>query len=225
MKVLKNLNIIIFLILPLALFAGETKKFNILILGNSITFCPPNPLIGWNGNWGMAASSADKDFESILFAKLKESNNFKKFEITLNVQNIAIWEQDFNFDINQISALSDKKNYDLIIVRLGENVNEIGPNFYNYEKALSALINKFKCKNAKVIITGTVWSSVKKDLIQKKVASDNDYFYIPLIDFQANPKNYATGQFKNEQVSAHPSDFGMNTIATLLYDKIVLIFK
>ena len=32
---------------------------NILILGNSITVAPANPSIGWNNNWGMAATAPD----------------------------------------------------------------------------------------------------------------------------------------------------------------------
>jgi hypothetical protein len=46
----------------------KTPK-KVLILGNSITWHPPGPDINWFGNWGMAASAADRDFLSLLIKK------------------------------------------------------------------------------------------------------------------------------------------------------------
>jgi hypothetical protein len=52
----------------LLLFACQPKEKapvnykNILVLGNSITYHPPDPSIGWNGAWGMAATASSKDF-------------------------------------------------------------------------------------------------------------------------------------------------------------------
>jgi len=42
----------------------------ILFLGNSITLHGPAPKIGWEGNWGMAASSQQKDFVHLLTSKI-----------------------------------------------------------------------------------------------------------------------------------------------------------
>ncbi len=214
----KSLNFAILLI-SILFFSCTKKKVNILILGNSITHHIPNESLGWKGNWGMAASSADNDFESKLTQKLQGH-----YDVKVTAKNIAVWENDFNYDLDQFPELSNQK-YDILIIRLGENVSEASPSFPNYEKELNALINRYKNQNTKVIITGTVWSSIKKDSIQEKVAKDNAYQYIPLINFQGNPENYATGKFENEQVAAHPSDVGMENIAELLFRKVEEVFR
>ena len=51
---------------------GNLKVNRILFLGNSITRHGPKEAIGWNGNWGMAASSLDKDYVHILLRSLAE---------------------------------------------------------------------------------------------------------------------------------------------------------
>ncbi len=218
---MKRSALISMLFLPLLLFSCGQKKIDVLVLGNSITHHVPDESIGWKGNWGMAATSADKDFESVLTAKLKE--HFGGSKISLTAKNIAVWEQDFNYDLKQFPDIANQK-YDIIIIRLGENVDEKSANFANYETSLNELINQYKNDDTIVLITGTVWSSPTKDAIQKKVADDNKYYYIPMLPFQANPKNYATGQFENEQVAAHPSDFGMNTIAEMIFEQIKLLY-
>lgn len=205
------------LLSPLLFFSCTQKKLNVLILGNSITHHVPDQSLGWNGNWGMAASSADNDFESKLTQKLQH-----EYDAKVTAKNIAVWENDFKYDMNQFSDISNQQ-YDILIIRLGENVNVKSPGFLEYEKELNALINRYKSQNTKVIITGTVWSSQEKDNIQEKVAKQNGYAYIPLLEFQADPKNYATGKFANEQVAAHPSDYGMENIAELLFKRIETI--
>ena len=35
---------------------GDMEANRILFLGNSLTYHPPTPEIGWTGNWGMVAA-------------------------------------------------------------------------------------------------------------------------------------------------------------------------
>lgn len=197
------------------------SQLKVLILGNSITYHAPNAELGWTGNWGMAASAPDKDFVSVLLKKLTDAKRYEA--LALDAQNIAVWERDFNADLSQFTKIANKK-YDLIIVRLGENVDNKAASFKDYERALNAMIGHYKTAGTKVIITGTVWNAPEKDRIHEKVAKDNGYTYVSMLDFQSNKANYAYGQFKNQGVSAHPSDIGMRSIAELLYKIVIALY-
>jgi len=81
-----DLNGCIKYVLPLNI--GIETLDDILILGNSITYHSENPSNGWYGNWGMAASSQNKDYAHLLEEKLTALNasikvksfNISKFE-------------------------------------------------------------------------------------------------------------------------------------------------
>ena len=86
---------------------SSNSGHHILILGNSITYAPTDPSIGWNGSWGMAASVADKDYVHLLTARFKASNN----NTTVVAVNIAAFETGFDtydFDAN-LKAYRDAK--------------------------------------------------------------------------------------------------------------------
>ena len=71
------------------------EKQSILVIGNSIT--AHEPLGEWKGNWGMAATSPDKDFCGIL------SQTFD-----LDKKTIAVWENNFNCSEEYYKFISDK---------------------------------------------------------------------------------------------------------------------
>jgi hypothetical protein len=196
------------------------KPLKVLILGNSITYHSPDAELGWNGDWGMAATAADKDFESVLTKMLTDSG---KYEVNLVARNIAVWERDFKQDLSQHPEVFSN-DYDVVIIRLGENVDQEAPTFSDYENELNILINRVKGPKAKVIITGTVWNAPAKDGVHQKIAKANQYHYVSLLDFQNGAENYATGQFANQGVSAHPSDIGMASLAKILFEQITAIY-
>lgn len=195
-------------------FVTEKPAIKVLILGNSIVKHAPEPSIGWNGDWGMAASSKEKDFVSVFTEHVKKSNYFKS--VVIDSENIAFWENDFNYDLNQLIDIS-KRDYDILIVRLGENVAAVE----GYEVALNKMINHFKNINTTTIITGLVWYNQSKEDIHKKVAKENGYKYISLSAFRNQQNNYSYGLFEDTGVAAHPSDLGMIALADSLYQSVL----
>lgn len=190
------------------------KDLKILVVGNSILQNEPAPELGWNGDWGMAANTENTDFLHIYRNLLKRTKRYNSVDI--KIKNIAAWENDFNYDLSQYNDVHTD-DYDLLIVRLGENVTNI-PNYYS---ALNNMINYFKAKKTKVIITGIIWENDAKEDVQKQIALDKGYNYISFEDFRGNADNYAWGLYENSQVAAHPSNTGMLLIAKLLFETTI----
>ena len=57
---------------------AEDAPKRLLILGNSITRHGPNAGIGWNRDWGMAASDIDHDYVHLLQSYLNESRPMRR---------------------------------------------------------------------------------------------------------------------------------------------------
>ena len=70
-------------------YMGDRRaEKRLLIVGNSITRHGPKKDIGWNGDWGMAADSPDKDYVHILQRNL-EANGKNVFTM---VRQGYVWE-------------------------------------------------------------------------------------------------------------------------------------
>jgi hypothetical protein len=193
------------------------KDIKVLIVGNSILRHGPASSIGWYGDWGMAAASPDKDFLHVYNKLLQVSDKYNY--VNMYSKNIAVWEIDFTYNLNEFVNITSE-TYDVLIIRLGENVS----NTAEYYTALNNMINLFKTQNTKVIITGIVWENDIKESIHKQIALEKGYKYVPFEDFRSSPNNYAWGLFENVGVAAHPSDLGMQNIVQLLYNATIEIY-
>ncbi len=190
---------------------------NILILGNSITYSPANPSIGWNGNWGMAASAPEKDYVHLLTAKFKEQGA----NAIVNAKNIAAFEVNYatyDFD-TELKTYHDLKP-DLLILRIGENV----PSTFDsvvFAKRYQALIAYFKADNVqlKVLAVGSFWSQPNKDFINNIMVRYTPY--ISLASLSTNNSNFAFDmQNVSDGVKQHPGDKGMQGIADIIWEKV-----
>jgi lysophospholipase L1-like esterase len=122
--------------LCLALFSmgsARGQEFQkILFLGNSITLHGPKPDIGWTNNWGMAASSADKDCVHRITQGLKKKDG--TLPQTL-IKNIAGFERQYTtFDTSALVKEARQFNPDLIVVGIGENVRWLGTDLSKHIK-------------------------------------------------------------------------------------------
>jgi hypothetical protein len=187
----------------------------VLVIGNSITQCAPGG--EWLGNWGMAASSPDKDFCSLLKTELQTD--------VLNRKNIAVWENNFNVGVEHY-GITTSLQYDYVVIKVGENVSDV----CNFKDALKKLVNYYKKYGNNIILVTTVWSQYQfdssgnpyevisiKDKIIREVSIENKCILVDLLEMKSDPTNYAWGEYQNSGIASHPNDKGMKFIS----DKIL----
>ena len=116
----------------------------VLCLGNSITKHPIKEDIEWFSDWGMAASNIEYDYCHQLEKMLCKYHP----NSTVTPLNIASWERNLSCDIDSLIG-SYCKNKDIIIIRLGENVQDVT----TFPDAISRLVKYCQSKAKRVIIT------------------------------------------------------------------------
>ena len=196
---------------------GGKKK--VLFFGNSITRHEPNTEIGWHGDWGMAASSIDKDYVHLVVSELDKRYGTVDYCIAQG----AAWEWGYRESEKVLEEYYSEARYfdaDIVVIRIGENITakkhlevDCKPGF---AKAVDFLVGE----NAeKVIITDMFWYSVYNNVF-KEVAEERGYTFCHLTDLEEDERTMAKGLFEHEGVASHPGDFGMQCIANRILDKI-----
>lgn len=198
----------------------------ILVLGNSITKHPVKNEIGWHSDYGMAASSESNDFCHQLQSDLQKRNP----QIVVGPKNIAAWE--VNPKVSKDSLFGSLlPSADVVIVRLGENVQE--ETVDNLDKNMDELLTYIEGKsNAKIIVTGMFWPNMKKEGKMRLAAAKHDVPFIALTqccidENEALEGGYATDtigkkyHFNPGFIGTHPNDKGMRAIA----DRLLPMFK
>lgn len=193
--------------------SNPSKK--VLILGNSITWHPPNPDINWFGSWGMAASEADKDFLSLLTNKIKEKNE----ENEVLGKNVFPFERAY--ETIDLTEFEDLKNFnaDIIIIRFGENITE---KERSENPQLQVAVKDFVTylaagRTVKVILTTPFWNNPGVNQNFLALSEQNKWTLIPLHDLSLVNENMSLERFENISVGSHPGDLGMERIANRIW--------
>ncbi|MDQ6481566.1 SGNH/GDSL hydrolase family protein [Dyadobacter sp. LHD-138] len=210
---------------PVNIFSYDKNKIhNVLILGNSITQHGPKPSIGWQGNWGMAASAQNKDFVHLLETRFHGYSS----DIKVNYGSIAnTFERKFwQMDTSDFSKYKSSKP-DLIILKIGENIKDSLAQNRSLNIYLEKLVGYLKTTpNAYVCLVGSFWPNKNIDTIMQKVCQKNNWLYVSLRGLYDNPVvNTAMNNFADKGVGMHPSDTGMKNIADRIWDKVGYLFN
>jgi hypothetical protein len=189
----------------------------VLFIGNSITHHSPAPDLGWYGDWGMAASSEDKDYVHCIIEKLKNSNKQAEFMI----KTVADYERTFwEFNLNNFKEIRDF-NADIIIMRISENVNDEEAVKKDFGKYYDELIKYFNASGkAMIVCANGFWNNKNTNEQIKKVAEQNNYIFVDITMLSSNEANMAKKEYAHEGVGLHPSDEGMKNIADIIFDSI-----
>lgn len=205
-------------------FGQGIKYEKVMILGNSITHHGPSKAVDWAGNWGMAASSIDKDFAHLLKDKFTEANdgkapemlirNVSTFERTHATMNIAKdWKPFFDFKPT------------VLILAIGENVpNPQTPEAQEaFLKALKTALDLFKENgNPKLFVRSSFWPHQVKDKIMQEACDYYGGTFVNIGALAKDEKNYARSEreYKHAGVAGHPGDQGMAEIARLIWEAV-----
>lgn len=182
----------------------------ILFLGNSITLHETNSDIGWNCNWGMAASCEENDYVHIVLKGLEKKYGAVNYCIT----NVGEWEKNYwKQDVLESFYASADFGADIVIVRLGENVNRLKLAECDFEKYFETFVRYFTGKAKKIIITDLFWQYKEIDEKIKNVCQRIHGCFVGLADLGYDDENKALGLFWHEGVALHPGDKGMAKIA------------
>ena len=193
------------------------SKKRVLFLGNSITLHETAPNIGWHWNWGMAASSAEKDYVHLVLKALHE----KYGDISYCIANVGEWEKNYHKEgiLEKFKGAQAFKP-DIVIFRFGENVNPESLKQYPFMDYLRNFVEYFTTTAKQIIITDTFWEHEYICDAMRQVAEENGYTFVSIADLGYQDENKALGLFEHAGVAAHPGDLGMQRIAEKIIMKL-----
>lgn len=202
---------------------GAAQGERILFLGNSITLHGPAPEIGWNGNWGMAASSPEHDYVHLLTAKLAGDSGQKPHTM---VRNIANFERNYaTFNVAEEFQNELQFKADIVIVAIGENVSEpqSDADKQQFATAFRKLLRSLSEQGTpNIIVRSSFWPNTTKDDIMRTVTREAGATFVDISEIGRNPDNAARAEraIAHKGVAAHPGDKGMQEIADALWNAI-----
>src|ERR1035438_8160628 len=151
----------------------------ILFLGNSITLHGPKPDIGWAGNWGMAASSEDKDYVHLVTSALAKHTGSRP---QIMVRNIADFERGYaTYDVEGQMKDLFAFDPDLVILAIGENVPALGSEEAKAQFK-AGVMKILACALAKrhplVVVRSSFWPDATKDELLRQAAQEADAIFV-----------------------------------------------
>ena len=194
--------------------AKPAGRPRVLVLGNSITRHGPRPEIGWTNDFGMAASSADRDFVHVLAAKARAEFPSASFELA----NVAgTFERTFGKGVELERDFGRFRDWrpDAVILFFGANC----PKTYDakpdgrFGRELERLRN-FLANDGKTrfLFCQGFYDRPVLDAEKKALAAKYGDVYVPMADIRS--RNDVKGRY------SHPSDNGMRLIAERFWDRL-----
>jgi alpha-galactosidase len=196
--------------------SAQAKTQKVLFVGNSITKHGPKADIDWHGNWGMAASSADKDYVHLVTQALAAKQGAQP---EVMVKNVADFERNHvGYDIAGKFADAAAFKADLIILCIGENVAALKtPEAQaKYQERVTELLKTLKANpQAAVIVRSSFWANIAKDAAMRQACEAVGGTFVDISALSKDEKNYARSErpYKHAGVANHPGDRGMAAIA------------
>jgi hypothetical protein len=204
--------------------SAQAQPQRILFVGNSLTSHGPKADIDWHGNWGMAATSLDKDYVHVVTKALATKQGTTP---VIMIKNVADFERaHVGYDIAGKFADAAAFKADLVILCIGENVAALKtPEAQaKYQEQVTALLKTLQSKpKAQIIVRSSFWANTAKDDAMRQACETVGGTFVDISALSKDEKNYARSErpYKHAGVAHHPGDRGMAAIA----EEIVKVVK
>jgi len=191
----------------------------ILFLGNSITLHGPSKKIGWEGNWGMAASALEKDYVHVVTRSLAKSSGMTPKALA---KNIAAFERQYaTYDLKENLQDAFAFKPDLVVVAIGENVPKLESEEAKaqFQASVEKLLKEVKSDNQPtIIVRSCFWPNPAKDEALRQACQQAGGKFVDISSLGKDEANYARSErdIPHAGVAAHPGDRGMQAIAAAL---------
>lgn len=192
----------------------------ILFVGNSITRHGVLESIGWYNDFGMAASSAEKDYVHLI----KKWTEQKNPDTAICICQASDWERGYADEgwSNERYSAARNFNADYIIFRLIENVKYDNFNHTVFTEAVRKFLDYLNPgSRAQVIMTTGFWRHTG-DVDLVRIAKEDGYALAELGVLGDDDSMKAIGLFEHTGVANHPDDKGMSAIAEAIENLIQL---
>ena len=199
-------------------FNLENTGKRVMFVGNSITLHGPSEALGWRGEWGMAASSAENDYVHRLMTAISEQDPNCAFCIC----QVSQWECQYQAGSEILNLYESARRFqpDIIVMRFVENCprDNYDPNVFKKEAtALLKYLNP--TNNARIILTTGFWHHPADEAIVE-LSEELNLPLVKLGDLGENKAMKAIGLFEHAGVGNHPGDLGMKNIADRIFDTL-----
>jgi len=201
----------------------KVKANRILFLGNSITLHGPAPAIGWQGNWGMAASSSDRDYVHLVVKAISRTAGRDPESLVANIASFERQHATYDIDRELEKQLAFKP--DLVIVAIGENVPALASEqaTSTFRAGMTRLLKRFKENgNPTLVVRTCFWQDQAKDSILKQACEEVGGVLVDCRALGKDEANIARSErrFAHGGVAGHPGDKGMQAIADAILEAL-----
>lgn len=200
--------------------AQEVKSGRLLFVGNSITLHGPSAKIGWTGNWGMAASSLEKDYVHLVVEAVAKLRGHKP---EFRVVNVADFERGYaDFDVTAKLKEEVAFKADTVIVAIGENVPALKTEEakVKFKESVVRLLTLLKGDGpCALFVRSSFWADATKDAVLKDACASVGGVFVDISALAKDETNCARSerQIAHEGVARHPGDKGMRVIADAIF--------
>ncbi|MBS1370398.1 MAG: SGNH/GDSL hydrolase family protein [Lentisphaeria bacterium] len=182
--------------------AGYPSYREMLVIGDALTACAPNPALGWPHDWGMAATARENDFAHRLHTALREASP----ELKLATDSI-MYHDEMTGWIHLVPCSAD-----LVVIQLGENYKGgIAPD--EYAEAYGQMIDELREGNPKTVVCLGPWKNVQLEPVIAKAAAAHGAKFVSLREIYADPASHAASEGVFPKIGDMPGDRGMQKIA------------